>query len=190
MALRITPKLIYPIENIDNNISSKFRDENFCAGKNWGIHLGVDIQADFEAKVFSIGRGTVVYSKIHPAKFDADGKIGKMNWGGIVIVAHKNKKTKNIFYSLYGHLGKRYVKKGDNIEMGELIGTIGRSASESNGGWEEEHLHFGIYHGPFHGRVLPGYYNQKKEITKMEYWSEPLMFINEYNHSNSKRSRE
>lgn len=189
MAFRNTPKLIYPIENI-NNISSKFRDGNFYGGKDWGIHLGVDIPANFETKVFSIGRGTVVYSKLHPAKLNEDGKINKMNWGGIVITAHKNPKTKKVFYSLYGHLGKRYVKKGDNIEMGELIGTIGKSTSESNGGWKEEHLHFGIYHGPFHGRVLPGYLDEKKENTKMEYWSEPIMFLSEYKNLNSKKNGE
>ena len=189
MTSRNTPKLIYPIENT-NNVSSKFRDGNFSGGKDWGIHLGVDIPASFETKVFSIGRGNVVYSKLHPAKLSEDGKIDEMNWGGIVIIAHKNPKTKKVFYSLYGHLGKRYVKKGDNIEMGELIGTIGKSASESNGGWKEEHLHFGIYHGPFHERVLQGYLNEKSENTKMEYWSEPLMFIDEYNNLNLKKSGE
>lgn len=190
MNIRTTAKLIYPVENFQDEIDEQFRDKGFFQGKDWGIHLGVDFSLPQKTKVFSIGRGTVAYSKLHSAEVDENGKIKKQNWGGVVIIAHKNPKNKKLFYSLYGHLGKRYVKKGDLIEMGELIGTIGKSESKFNGGWIEEHLHFAIYHGPFYGRVLPGYFDEKKEITKMEYWSEPIMFINEYNNLNLKKSGE
>lgn len=181
MIVRETPKLIYPVENFQEEIDDGFRDHGFFQGKDWGIHLGVDFHLPHETKVFSIGKGTVVYSKLHPAEVSEEGKILKSNWGGVVIIAHKNPKNKKRFYSLYGHLGKRFVKKGDEVEMGEMIGEIGKSLSEMNGGWEEEHLHFAIYHGPFHERVLPGYLDTKKENTKMEYWSEPIKFISEYN---------
>ena len=180
MPYRITPKLIFPVEDF-KKIQDDFRDRGFFQGKDWGVHLGIDVKLKAETKVFSIGRGTVVYSKLHPAEFSKKGKIEKRNWGGIVIIAHRNPKTKKTFYSVYGHLGKRYVKTGDMVEMGELIGIIGNSMSESNGGWKSEHLHFGIYHGPFHGKVLPGYLNTEKENTKMEYWSDPESFIEQYN---------
>lgn len=181
MNVRTTSKLIYPIENFQDGVDDQFRDKGFFQGKDWGIHLGVDFSLPAETKVFSIGQGTVAYSKLHPAEFDENDKIKKQNWGGVVIIAHKNPKTKKVFYSLYGHLGKRYVKKGDLIEMGELIGTIGKSGSKSNGGWAEEHLHFAIYHGPFHEKVLPGYFSEEQELTKIEYWSEPINFIKQYN---------
>lgn len=148
---------------------------------DWGIHLGIDISVPAQTKVFSIGRGVVVYSKIHPGEFSETGKIIKRNWGGIVITAHKNPKTKKTFYSLYGHLGVRYVKKGDKVELGELIGTVGKSMSESNGIWEEEHLHFGIYEGPFHFRVLPGYFREKENNTDPDSWKDPVSFIRKYN---------
>lgn len=181
MAYRFTTKLIFPVGNF-KNIASRFGEMNVFDKRLWGKHLGVDIASRFDTKVFSIGRGIVVYSKLHPGEFSEDRKILKRNWGGIVIIAHKDPRNKKNFYSLYGHLGKRYVKRGDPVEMGDLIGTVGRSLSESNGAWEQEHLHFSIYTGPFHGKVLPGYYKEKeKSVTELEYWKEPVSFIKNFN---------
>ena len=180
MAYRTTPKIIFPIEKF-KKISSGFNEINVYDRKLWGKHLGIDVSANAETPVLAIGRGVVVYSKLHPGEFSEQGKILKRNWGGIVIIAHKNPLTKKIFYSLYGHLGKRYVKKGDALEPGEVIGSVGKSLTESNGAWEEEHLHFSIYQGPFHGKVLPGYYREEGGTTSLEYWREPLVFIKNYN---------
>lgn len=163
------------------NISSAFQERNIFDKRFWGIHLGIDIGVLAGTEVFSAGRGVVVYSKLHPGEFSPDEKILKRNWGGIVIIAHKDIKKKKIFYSLYGHLGKRYVKKGDSVEIGELLGTIGKSMTESNGIWEDEHLHFAIYDGPYHAKVLPGYYNKDADLENLKYWKEPLEFIKKYN---------
>jgi murein DD-endopeptidase MepM/ murein hydrolase activator NlpD len=188
--MRETTQLILPLGKITKrNISLKFNDQ-FTEKKrkeiiDWGRHMGVDIKASAGTKVFCIGRGTVVYSKIHPGEFSPEGKVQKRNWGGIVIIAHEKPKNKKIFYSLYGHLGKRFVKKGDSVEMGEMIGTIGKSMTESNGIWKEEHLHLAIYTGPFHDRVLPGYYKKENKITKILYWKDPLNFISRYNKKGS-----
>ena len=185
MAYRKTPRLIFPVGDF-KNISSGFGEMNVYDEKLWGKHLGIDISVPAETKVFAIGRGVVAYSKLHPGEFSEDGKLLKRNWGGIMIIAHKNPKDKKVFYSVYGHLGKRYFKKGDLIEIGDLIGVIGKSLSESNGGWEEEHLHFGIYSGPFHDKVLPGYYkeNGDKSTTEVAYWKEPVAYIKNYNEGN------
>jgi murein DD-endopeptidase MepM/ murein hydrolase activator NlpD len=128
----------------------------------------------------AIGKGIVVYSSIHLGKLAKDGTIKKRNWGGVVIIAHHNTKNKLNFFSVYGHLGKCLLKKGDVIDAGKVIGTIGKSMTPKNGLWEEEHLHFGIYTGPFDGKVLPGYYKKEAELTKMEYWQEPISFIKDY----------
>jgi murein DD-endopeptidase MepM/ murein hydrolase activator NlpD len=181
MAFRNTPTLNFPIGNF-KNVSLKFGEPSMYDKKYWGLHLGVDIGAPEDTKVFSAGRGTVVYSKLHPGEFSEDGKIIQRNWGGIIIIAHKNPTDKKIFFSIYGHLGKRYFKKGDTVGMGDLIGTVGKAMSESNGIWENEHLHFAIYTGPFHGKVLPGYFTEEAKLTRLEDWEEPIEFINSYNH--------
>lgn len=188
---RDTDKLVFPLKLLKNNSNVTLNfNEHYSekAGKkeiNWGVHMGIDIKTPAETKVFSIGRGVVVYSKIHAGELSPEGKILKRNWGGIVIIAHQNPKNKKTFYSLYGHLGKRFVKKGDFVELGEMIGTIGKSMTESNGIWEDEHLHLAIYVGPFHERVLPGYYKKEKKNTKLIYWKDPISFIKRYNRKGS-----
>jgi len=179
MAYRKTPKINFPLGDF-KNVSLQFNQPGTYDAKFWGTHLGVDFDAKEDTKIFAIGRGIVVYSRLHPGEFSADGKILQRNWGGIVIIAHKNPQDKKVFYSLYGHLGRRYVKKGDSIEMGDLLGAVGKSMSESNGIWADEHLHFAIYSGPFHGKVLPGYYKGEESMTRLEYWSDPINFINNY----------
>lgn len=179
MAYRTTPKLAFPLENSDA-ISSNFGTLHTFDGEDWGMHLGVDLGVQAGTQVFSIGRGVVVYAAIHPGVMSDDGKIKKRNWGGIVIVAHKNPATKSNFFSVYGHLGKCLVKKGDAVELGTVIGVIGKAMSPENGLWEDEHLHFGIYSGPFNGKVLPGYFKKDNETTRPEYWQEPLSFVKNY----------
>ena len=71
---RETTKLIFPIDNY-KNIVSHFKDRNVYGGKDWGMHLGVDIAAPAETKVFAIGQGTVVYSSLHPAEISPSGEI-------------------------------------------------------------------------------------------------------------------
>ena len=180
MAYRNTEKFIYPLGNF-KNVFLGFNEISFYDKEYWGVHLGVDFNAKAGTKVFASGRGVVVYSKLHLGEFNEDGSIGQRNWGGIVIIAHKNPRNKKVFYSLYGHLGKRYVKEGDKVEAGDLIGMVGASMSESNGIWENEHLHYAIYQGPYHGKVLPGYYKKENETTTMEYWNDPIEFIKSYN---------
>jgi len=186
MAYRNTPRLIFPVNDFIN-ISSGFGEMNVYDDTLWGKHLGIDVSASAETKVFAIGRGIVVYSKLHPGEFSEEGNILKRNWGGIMIIAHKDPRDKKVFYSVYGHLGRRYFKKGDLIEIGDVIGVIGKAMSESNGAWEEEHLHFGIYSGPFHNKVLPGYYKEtaNKSATEPEYWKDPVAYIKYYTEENS-----
>jgi len=176
---RNTLKLIFPLENSEN-ISANFGGLHSFDGEDWGMHLGIDISVQAGTQVLAIGSGIVVYSSIHVGKLAKDGTIKKRNWGGVVIIAHHNAKNKLNFFSVYGHMGKCLVKKGDSVEVGQVIGTVGKSMSPKNGLWEEEHLHFGIYTGPYDGNVLPGYYKKEAELTKLEYWQEPISFIRDY----------
>lgn len=176
----IAQNLIFPLGD-SKKILLGFKESGRCDDKDWGMHLGVDMAAPAETKVFAIGNGIVAYSKMHTGEFSESGEILKRNWGGVVIIMHKDIRTDEIFYSLYGHLGKRYAKKGDRVLMGEYIGDVGKSMTESNGIWKEEHLHFSIYKGPFNFKVLPGYYREEDGLTQPEYWLDPVEFIKKYN---------
>ncbi|MCP0912950.1 peptidoglycan DD-metalloendopeptidase family protein [Legionella sp. 27cVA30] len=85
-------------------------------------HVGLDIAAPADSPVHVISRGTVV---------DADDYFYT---GNTVIVDH----GMGIF-SLYAHLNKMNVKKGDTVEQGAAVGTIGMTGRATG-----PHLHWSI----------------------------------------------
>jgi len=192
MAFPYTLQLDFPLDHYKANGDEFLKDCNFD-GVHWGLHLGEDSNVRAGTKVKAIGKGRVVYSAPQLGKI-TKGESGEnklqRNWGNIIIIAHKNPKTKKVFCSLYGHLNKRLKKKGDKVKMGEIIGTIAKANSPENGFWEDSHLHFAIYTGPYPwiraGKkkrllpVLPGYFRKDQLLTKRQWWQNPTEFINNY----------
>jgi len=87
-------------------------------------HLGEDWNGkgggntDLGDPIYSIAHGVVVYSEDY-----------KQGWGNVVIIRHAYREKNgqiNFIDSLYGHLLKRMVRKGDRVRRGEQIGTMGR----------------------------------------------------------------
>ncbi len=174
MAYPYTPKIQFPLDDYEVN-GFKFK-KSHCVyqGVDWGVHLGEDCNKKAGTKVKAIGRGKVVYSALHP------GSQEKRNWGNIIIIAHKNPTMRKVFLSLYAHLGKRLVFKGDKVEMGDTIGFIGKSNTPDNGWWQDSHLHFAIYTGMWNGKVLPGYYKKGQNLTKLSDWENPSRWMEKY----------
>lgn len=173
MAYPYTYKLALPLDNYRLN-SFQFQEECFYNGVYWGVHLGEDVDCPAGTEVKAIGRGRVVYSVLHA------GTKEKGNWGNIIIVAHKHPKTKKVFFSLYAHLSERLVSKGQQVQLGQVLGFVGKKNSPENGFWAEEHLHFAIYIGPWEKKVLPGYWKKGTKRTKRSYWKEPKKFVEKY----------
>ncbi|KKT88084.1 MAG: hypothetical protein UW87_C0018G0010 [Candidatus Moranbacteria bacterium GW2011_GWC2_45_10] len=173
MAYPYARKLDFPFADYKVN-ALDFGAHGEYEGVDWGIHLGEDCLRPRGEKVKAIGKGRIVYSTLHP------GTKEKGNWGNVIIIAHKNPKNKKVFFSLYGHLGKRLKEKGDKVEIGEAIGVVGKRNSPENGWWDEEHLHFSIYTGPWEGKVLPGYFKKNQRRTKLSHWKRPTDFIAGY----------
>jgi len=157
-------KIIFPLDDYKAN-GCKFGQKV----SGWGIHLGDDCNAKESTPVKAIANGEIVYSALHL------GSIRKRNWGNIIIIQHEILNDK-IYFSLYGHLGKRLKNQGDKVKNGEVIGFVGKSNSPENGWWKS-HLHFSIYTGPWNGEVLPGYYNEEQKRTKLSYWRNPTEWI-------------
>ncbi|MFA5986370.1 MAG: M23 family metallopeptidase [Parcubacteria group bacterium] len=177
MAYPYARQLCYPVDEYRVN-GLGFGVYGIFGGVDWGEHLGEDVICSAGTPVVSIGRGSVVYSALHA------GSATKGNWGNIIIVVHKHPVTHKLFYTLYGHLGERNKKKGARVDMGDVIGLVGKSNTVDNGWWQEEHLHFGIYVGAWDGTVLPGYFKSEQKRTKKEDWVRPSDFIAQYsNHS-------
>lgn len=180
MAYPYTPQLGLPLKNWEVN-DVGFLQRQAYSNVDWGKHLGEDCIKKAGSPVKTIGRGKVVYSALHtsPTPPESEGKKGS-NWGNIIIIAHKNPRTKKVFFSLYGHLGKRMVKKGKRVELGQQIGIVGKGWTKENGWWNQSHLHLAIYIGPWKGIVLPGAYRRGEKRTKLDYWRAPTEFIENY----------
>jgi len=70
------------------------------------------------------------------------------SWGGIVIIEHRGPDGSS-FCSLYAHLSPLLlVRSGENVKRGRKIGSIGRTHTFENGGFNA-HIHFGIHLGPY-----------------------------------------
>ncbi len=91
-------------------------------GKRWGkMHKGIDL-ASSNRTIMAADNAKVIYSG------------WKSGYGYTVILDHLNGYT-----TLYGHMSKLSVEKGDTVEKGDKIGTMG-STGDSTG----IHLHFEV----------------------------------------------
>jgi len=167
----IALKIGYPLDKY--KITGWGFEKKVLAGKILGVHLGEDVRASAKTAVKCVGSGKVVYTALHP------GSPSKGNWGNIVIIGHRKHKPKKEFYSLYGHLDTPLVRIGEKIKIGQKIGVIAPANTPQNGWWPA-HLHFAIYLGPWNGIVLPGYFQEGSNRTKLEYWTNPSEFIENY----------
>ncbi|MFN7727036.1 MAG: peptidoglycan DD-metalloendopeptidase family protein [Rubrivivax sp.] len=88
--------------------------------QKWRAHLGVDYGAPTGTPVRTVGEGVVEFS-------------GWQNgYGNVVQIKHGNQHS-----TLYAHLSKIDVKKGQRVEQGQRIGAVGST------GWSTgPHLHF------------------------------------------------
>lgn len=86
-------------------------------------HNGVDLRAPAGQPIRTTAEGTVSRARFHS-------KLGN----SITIIHKYGYKT------LYAHLDKMYVKAGDTVRKGDVIGTMGRTGRATG-----VHLHYGVY---------------------------------------------
>ena len=97
----------------------------------WKAHQGVDYAAPTGTAVHSVGDGIVDFAGV------------QNGYGNIIILKHPNNYT-----TVYAHLSRISVRKGEKVTQGENIGAVGAT------GWATgPHLHFeyrinGVYQDP------------------------------------------
>ena len=125
------------------------------------VHIGVDFWLKEGMPIHALLDGKVVGRAFNNADKD---------YGGVIILKHKIDKMLT-FYTLYGHLSKKSIKKvkiGDTIKKGNKIAVLG-DASE-NGNWTP-HLHFQImldllgFQNDFPGVAIPSKLNVWSSIS-------------------------
>jgi len=91
-------------------------------------HNGTDFAAPIGTKIYSVGDGVVARAGYHPAA------------GNYIVIKHGRKYTTRFL-----HLSKIYVRQGQRVEMGHLIGRTGNTGRSTGA-----HLHyeFHVYDRP------------------------------------------
>jgi len=109
-------------------------------------HNGTDFRAKVGTRVYAVGDGVVIRADYHPAA------------GNYIVIKHGRKYT-----SRFLHLSKILVRKGQRVEMGQLIARSGNTGRSTG-----PHLHyeFHVYNKP----VDPMKVNLplSKEVSKKE----------------------
>ncbi|MEG0537796.1 MAG: peptidoglycan DD-metalloendopeptidase family protein [Comamonas sp.] len=104
-----------------SRISSGFSMRKHPILNTWRKHLGTDFAAPTGTKVRTVGDGSIEFA-------------GWQNgYGNVIYVKHAN--TSHV--TVYAHLSRIDVKKGQSVEQGQFIGAVGTT------GWSTgPHLHF------------------------------------------------
>jgi murein DD-endopeptidase MepM/ murein hydrolase activator NlpD len=103
-----------------SRISSGFKMRFHPILNTWRNHLGVDYAAPTGTAVSSIGDGVVDFAGV------------QNGFGNVVFINHKAGHT-----TVYAHLSRILVKRGERVSQGQNIGAVGST------GWATgPHLHF------------------------------------------------
>ncbi|MDH4451236.1 MAG: M23 family metallopeptidase [Rhodoferax sp.] len=103
-----------------SRVTSGFKMRFHPILQTWRAHLGVDYAAATGTPVRSVGDGVVDFAGV------------QNGFGNVVMVKHRNNQT-----TVYAHLSRIHVKKGQSVSQGQNIGAVGAT------GWATgPHLHF------------------------------------------------
>ncbi len=123
LATRSRPELSSHVDRVSfawpvqGSVISRFGRRGF-----WGWHRGVDIKAPRGAPIHAAAPGIVVFG-------------GRQSgYGRVIKIAHPNGLT-----TVYAHNSANFVKVGDRVKGGALIGAVGRTGNATT-----SHLHFEV----------------------------------------------
>lgn len=130
-------KFVFPVHPEDYvTISSPYGYRISPIVKVAKKHEGLDLTAVKYAQVLSIADGIVVDHYPPPGTRRSAGGVfrGHPVYGGMIEVRHRDSTT-----SLYAHLSATYVKIGQKVEGGQVIGRMGNTGITA--GKTGNHLH-------------------------------------------------
>jgi murein DD-endopeptidase MepM/ murein hydrolase activator NlpD len=108
-------------------------------------HYGLDFVAPVGTKIYSTGDGIVTLSK-----------YSRKGYGNEIIINH------SFGYSTrYAHLNEIFIKEGEKVKRGQLIGTLGNTGRSTG-----PHLHYEIR---YNNKPINPIYYYSDEISEEEY---------------------
>jgi len=123
----------------DYSISSLFglREDLFSGGQtDYNFHKGIDLVGIPNAEIIASERGVVTQHWVPPNGYYKGHPI----YGGMIVIEHTTGVS-----TLYGHLKRTFVREGQIVEKGEVIGIQGNTGQSTG-----DHLHFEILFDPYY----------------------------------------
>jgi len=125
---RYTKKVMLrtPVETCNTTSAYGWRKHPVTKKKHF--HNGIDYRGRIGTSVYAVAEGKVLFA----GRKGASGKL--------IVIKHSGMSLT----SVYAHLSKIYVKKGQKVKQRKTIGAIGNTGRSTG-----PHLHFGLYTGRF-----------------------------------------
>jgi murein DD-endopeptidase MepM/ murein hydrolase activator NlpD len=118
----------WPIDSDQFWVSSHFGPRKKPDG-SWGIHHGIDLASIKGTPVKAAASGTV-----------SESRSAKTGYGNSIVLHHGNR-----YKTRYAHLDRIFVKQGQSVIRGQVIGTVGATGTIRKKGKDGSHLHFEVY---------------------------------------------
>ena len=115
------PRPVVNTIGFNKPLTTKYRISQKFKPSHNKKHMGIDLAGAKGSPIFSVKKGRVIYQGM---RFSGYGKM--------IMIKHANGIT-----SLYSHLEKIFVRAGQIVSGGHLIGTMGRTGRATG-----VHLHF------------------------------------------------
>lgn len=122
---------------VDNTAITQCYGATPFAARAYGtkFHTGVDFGVPVGTPLFAVLDGKVVASDNNDK---GTSRFNKFQYGKYVVIEHDNNLS-----TLYAHLSRYAVQKGDIVKKGDVIGYSGNTGYAYG-----PHLHFGVYWAP------------------------------------------
>lgn len=130
--LSTSSTFVHPMSNYHTRFTQWNDRPGYRSGAARQYHVGVDYSSATDSNIYAFGAGKVVSYGYQQAN------------GNFILIEHQipNQSGKlQTVYSFYGHLDVIYVKNGQKVSAGTVIGKMGKTGSSAG---NVEHLHFAI----------------------------------------------
>ena len=114
---------LWPLKNVRGRITNYFGPAIHPFTKQWYLHKGIDLAYQQGTPIVSTANGKVVEKGYEPNGF-----------GNYLLLRHKYG-----FFTKYAHMDKVYVKEGETVNQGQVIGTMGNTGLST-----ASHLHYEV----------------------------------------------
>lgn len=126
--------LSYPVQN--PVVTQEYGETAFAqSAYKSKTHNGIDFNAPVGTAIYAAEDGVVMASDNNDV---SSLRWQKFQYGRYILIEHENNLA-----TLYAHLSKSLVHKGDHVKRGDIIGYSGNTGYATG-----PHLHFGVYWAP------------------------------------------